>query len=1051
VHIKNKMMISLLREHRINYLYKWMDERGVHRILGIILVLTILSMSAMAVRGDANDNDLSFRQKLTLPQLTDDMHNQPVDVAVNFVHSCWAVGETVHSVRIMYNDESAEIELECQIYNLKHIDDAHISSCNIVFLLQGNGDYFVYYNDVEVAAPDYPDHVAVDDCSYYYEPIPGYSIDLGYYRISEEDDILYGVGQQGSFFGIDMSQKVIKQLPGKQDFRAANWGQLASFALFWYEGQDKGTDEKLISKDILVDGNLMVRVGVKSRSSDDKMETTAFYTYYYSPQQDKRLTVEVTHEALEAGRIYGMEEEDGIYAYLLTVQSRSASFPDLNLGYIPPFLHVNTEDGVVYEYLLDQDPENEEYNWLLSTKDDIDLGSPAWFSIDDGAVGRAYALMFNDTSIASELDGIQVKATTRQEVNVPGLEVDGGGISAGRNAFEAGGSHDRDIPKGFTVRFIAEFYATPSGGLSAVEREAAVFNKLVPYRKGPLGAVEGSIAQTHRLIVYPHFASAVPFASALSALTGLGLPPTSVELWRNDTFVSSGVAGRFPISMADDQLNIDWSNVSVRKRVVFPNVPPGSYVVKVRNGLAQRYVGATVVEVRENTSVRVWCRWQGMVSLTINDENGDGIAGVIVRAERDGHIFATNVTNDVGVTQLVVPAPAGYTITARYKGFAVMQKSLGLIFRHQDVIMQELHDLEVVVEDLLGMPPGVLITPVLRSTAVTENKALLGVDEGGGYYRFFDLPPDRYTLQIRYKSFIVTEAVQLSGNDRIELTFPAAYTLNIVTRNARGGLLSGRNILIARNGEDITSKQLPPGVYEIRIRRDNNIIGERTIMLTEDRDIIMVTSHQPLFPLLVTLLALGSAGIGGWCFRRRFSLPEGALLLAIVLLVISLVQPWWALEGDSASLDVTSRVFLIPANMVTMGKGLGVENGEVASMPSLFTTMLVAVGMLSVFSIAASVAVLMMRRVWLYLVSVGTLGGALVVFSAGMGTAAEIITGTFWGSGTIDLSVPGSATVSMVSTWSPSTGYYLVLAAFLLVISSLLMHLDVLPKRLKRQ
>ena len=380
-----------------------------------------------------------------------------------------------------------------------------------------------------------------------------------------------------------------------------------------------------------------------------------------------------------------------------------------------------------------------------------------------------------------------------------------------------------------------------------------------------------------------------------------------------------------------------------------------------------------------------------------------------------------------------------------------MQKSIGLVFRYQEIIMQELHDLKVVVEDLLGMPPGVLITPVLRNTVVTEGNVIQSVDEGGGHYLFFDLPPDTYTLQIRYKSFIVTEVVQLSDDDQIEVTFPAAYLLNIVTRNARGGSLAERSILIVRNGEDITSEQLPPGVYNIRILQGESIIGERTIMLTGDRDISIVTSHQPFFPLLVILLALGSAGIGWWCLRRRFSLTEGALLVAIVLIIIGLVQPWWVLEGSSSSLDVASQVFLIPANMVTVGKGPGLENGEVANMPSLFTTMLVVVGVLSVFSIAASIAALIMHRVWLYLLSVGAIGGALAVFTVGMGTTADIITGTFWGSGTIDLSVPGSATINMASSWAPSTGYYLTVAALVLVTSSLLMHLNMVPKRLKQQ
>lgn len=1014
--------------------------------LFLTLALVLLCLPVVVPDSWAFDSDFPHRQEIMLPELSDDMRFQPVDVTVSFVYPCWAPSEEEHSVRVVYDNGREEQEVECQIYNLRHTDGQHISSCNLVFLLQGKGRYYVYYSSQETETPDYPDRVTVTDESYYYEPIPGYSINLDYYCIAEEKNILYGIGQRGSFFGIDMGQKVIKQLPDKEDFRAANWGQLASFAFFWYEGRDKGTDEKLVSKDVLVDGNLMVRVGIKSRSRDDKVETTAFYTYYYSPQPDKRLTVQVTHEVLESCRIQGLEEEDGIYAYLLTVQSRSASLPDLNLGYIPPYLHISAEDGTIHEYRLDQDPENEAYDWLLSTTDDIDLGSPAWFSIDDGTQGRAYALMFNSTAIAPSLKGIQVKATTRQEVNVPGLEVDGGGISGGRNAYEAKESHDLHIPQGFTATFTAQFYASQTGGVEAVKQEALLFDRLVTCRTCPLGAVEGRADETYRVTIYPRLAPAVPWASALSALTGWDLPATRVELWRDRRLIASSVASRMSLGPEEGSPRPDWRNASLRKKAVFPHVSPGHYVVRVRSGFGEDYVGASVLEVTGATSLHVWCGWEGRVEVTVVDREGAGIPGVMVRAERDGYILAANSTNQQGRAWLAVPAPARYTLTARYKGFLLMEEPVTLLFRHHTQVNQELCNLEVTVRDTLGMPPGVHLSPVLSSPAMAEETLLTATEVSPGLYQFTDLPAASYTLRIRYKSFIVSQEVDVSSQQSLKVTFPATYPLDITALDIRGQPLSGGNIVISRAGMSVTERQVPPGTYHIEVRREGKVIGHRSLLLTGERDVVMVTTHRPLFPLLLTGLAVvGGAALLFWQ-RRRLSVPLLLLVAAGVMLVASLVQPWWTLTGDGAHLDVTTQVFLVPARMVTVGQGPEVMNGEVASVPSLFTALLNLVIVLGGAGVVGVIAIIFLRRAWLYLPTWGALGGALGAFTYGMGLAAEIITGSFWGSGVIDLSVPGSASVAVECSWSPGTGYYMALASLLLVVGAFLV-----PKILKRR
>ncbi|MGC9307946.1 MAG: hypothetical protein ACP5FL_04125, partial [Thermoplasmatota archaeon] len=520
--------------------------REPYLFIAIIVMLIVPAVwpGELVLPAAGQSIDMPHQQEFMLPEITPAMEGQPVDMAVRFEQPCWAPDEARHAVRVYHDDGSSVEELECQIYDLERSNSEYITGCKVVFLLQGPGDYILAYDSNEVETPSYANHVSVDEGSYYYEPVPGYSIDLDYYSITDDGSIVYGIGQRGDFFGIDMAQKVIKQLPGSESFDVQNWGQLASYAFFWYEDRDKGTDEQLVSKQVVVDGPLMARVGIESTSDDEKVTTTAYYTYYHSPGSEKRLMTAVTHEVHEQCQIRGLEEEDGIYAYLLTVRARSSSIDKLNLGVIPPYLHVSTEDGTIHEYRLDQNPDSTDYKWLLDTRDDIDIGRPAWFSIDNGDSGTAYALIFN-TSTPAPMDsqpGIQVRAVGRQEVSIPGLEVDGGGISGGRNAYEQGGTHDLTIPAGFTAQFTAEFYAAQQDGVTAVKQEVATYEALKECRICTGTGITGDAAERYRLTVTPHLAPSVPLAPALSLLTGRTLPTTTVELWRNDTLISSSVA-----------------------------------------------------------------------------------------------------------------------------------------------------------------------------------------------------------------------------------------------------------------------------------------------------------------------------------------------------------------------------------------------------------------------------------------------------------------------------------------------------------------------------
>jgi len=483
-------------------------------------------------------------------EISNDEKNQPVDIFISFNEPCYARDEQHNSIKVFYNGR----EIESQIYNLQHTDEEHITACNIVFLSQGKGEYVIKYGDRE-ASHGYIDHVSVVDRSYSYQLV-GYSVSLDYYAIMEDGRCVFSIGQKGNVFGIQMGQKVVKMKKDAKSFTISSWDYISSFAFFYNNGKEIGTDEMLIEKNILVDGNLMVRVKIKSMSSNQKVVTTAYYTYYYNPSQDKRIFVKFAHEVLEDCVVKG--EQNGIFAYLMCLKSRSKSIHELNLGEILPYIHVYGRNGIE-EYKMETNPQSKKYKWLLSSGDNVILGSTPWFCMDNS---MAYGLIMDKNA-----SGLQIKALVKKKIDVPGLSIAGGGVSVG-----LAGKNNALHPSRYT--HFCELYFANS--LKNFEDEAAAFFKFYKYRKEKEMKIE-----SHKLDVVIH--SFLPFRM-------------KVEVWRNESMVGEAMA-RF-------------------RRASF-DLPEGSYIVKIyaRN----RFIGERFVKLNDDKKIHVFCSFEGKLVVNTND------------------------------------------------------------------------------------------------------------------------------------------------------------------------------------------------------------------------------------------------------------------------------------------------------------------------------------------------------------------------------------------------------------------------------------------------
>ena len=525
----------------------------------ILLVVILLSSSIIHVNADntyktQNIEKLSYKQEIEIPIDTSNEFTkfQPIDIRIDFSNPCWAIDENHHSVRIGADDGSEVLELESQIYDLEYSDDSQISSCSLVFLIpekaNGKEKYYVFYDSSETDAANYQDHLTLEDTHYFFEPISGQKIDLDYFGIFEDGYIIYAVFQKGEILGNPVSHYIAKCIPGATFLETNTIEQLASFDLrHGLKGEPDYTGPAAATKatkQIVIDGNLMVRLRIESYSPKGDIVTDNIYTYYFCPTETKRIFVNVNHDVLKTIEIEDPDQVDGIYTGLICIKARSKTIEKMNVGDLLPKLNVYDESESIKEFLVPSDPETVEKELILSTEDDIDLGSKGWVSLSDTQTGKVHGLIMesNKGFVEGSDDGIQIKSYVKQNIKLPGIEGDTGSVYLGRNAYEKGGDHLTSLPQDFHVNFDVTFITDEDEGYNRVDSESEIIQTLVnnyPVSRENVTDDEEE-GEKYTLTVTVHLAPSAPMGSLLSAALGKKIPYISAELYKENTYKSIG-------------------------------------------------------------------------------------------------------------------------------------------------------------------------------------------------------------------------------------------------------------------------------------------------------------------------------------------------------------------------------------------------------------------------------------------------------------------------------------------------------------------------------
>ncbi|MCK4364837.1 MAG: 2-oxo acid dehydrogenase subunit E2 [Thermoplasmatales archaeon] len=1068
-------------------------RRSLIWIVLIVLIFSSFNISAssgMKNTSSTDIDDLSFKQKINIPIDTslEISKFQPIDIRINFKNPCWALDENHNSIRIAYDDGSGLIELESQIYDLNFTKKRLVDSCSAVFLIpeyaNGNEKYFVVYDSEEIGQTNYYDYISLEDSHYYFEPIPGQKIEFDYYGIIQDEFVEYAVMQKGEMVGNPASQFVARLKPNTKQVEISNVDQIAVFDMRYgtnsfpdYYGTSHA---KKVNKNILVDGNLMVRFKIEAYSPDNKLKTDNIYTYYYCPTDIKRLFVDVNHEVLDSINIEDPSMFDGSYAGIATTETRSNTLDKMNFGDLLPNIHVYDDNENVKSYLLPRDP-SESREYILSTDDDIDLGSKAWLSLDDTLTGKAHGLIMHSNTgiVEGGKDGVQVKSYVEQNVKLPGMESDSGSIYFMRNSYERGERHNTVLSKGLNVHFGVEFISANNEGFQRIDSESEIYQKLYPNIPIKREDIEddGKEEERYSLTVYAHNSPSDPFGPVLSTVLGIRVPYTSVEIYKEGNIQSSGSVSRLPLKAVEFDLEdlrffqkirtilnvFDWKNLSLFKKISFPNLEPGVYVVKVFRETPsihkeRRFIGVKVIDLREDSRVNVICRTQASIHVSAIDQNDKPTENVKLLLEKDGVTISESTTDVNGSAIITAPyfQNKHYNLKVMYQGFIVEEKMVALkliniLIPLKKQVSFKKYSLSLSIKDKWGFSPEIEVDPVLTSHLSTNPIVIPANKTGEGKYRFDNLIQKPYDLEMNYKGFRYKKGLYLDKDETLDLVFPAEYQVEFNVMNSfsydlcKGELLINRNdrtekILIEDNGNTMIT--VPPGKYGVTIHsEDGKILAKQDIQVRGDKNVNIVIHQDSILHIIVTYLGIALIIFSIIYMIKKRKIFAGLRLIIIALILIALVSSWWTLTGQNDTTSSETNTYLIPSKIITTTTSTNFVGGELGHVPSEVDFVLSTLSYLLLIS--------------LLLILIGTFTGkkfkkttgfvsilglfllflTILVYYITLSQITDVTTGVMYGEGNFEISIPGSgASEILTSTWGPGIGFYLIITSFIILI-----------------
>jgi uncharacterized protein (TIRG00374 family) len=393
-----------------------------------------------------------------------------------------------------------------------------------------------------------------------------------------------------------------------------------------------------------------------------------------------------------------------------------------------------------------------------------------------------------------------------------------------------------------------------------------------------------------------------------------------------------------------------------------------------------------------------------------------------------------------------------------YKGKVVFEKEIDFRLKNifspvKNEVVIENYDLSLKVADSWGQKPCFNFNAELRYQGDFE-PCVLKPDEGSGDSFIFDsLLPGSYNLFLNYQRFTYEKNIDIkSSNEIIDLVFPVEYEVDFKAYDSRGEILDDFNVELSRGEKnlDIDSEnsnkiKIPPGSYNVKILSDDGTIAERNVNVVNNDLIDVVTSKEPLYPMIFTIISILSMIVFGFIYLRKKNYFSFMKIAALGFGIISIVSPWWMINGVSTSSDLIKtnyKMFVNPSSLIGYTNGPNIAAGELSQLPDVFVLALQSVYILIAIGCILLVLNLFLERFKKEKMEKYSLLGAVTCFITSIAIFfysslqfANISVGGFIGSGDLNFDIPGGAAdTTFSSNWGPDIGFYLILAGLISII-----------------
>jgi hypothetical protein len=182
---------------------------------------------------------------------------------------------------------------------------------------------------------------------------------------------------------------------------------------------------------------------------------------------------------------------------------------------------------------------------------------------------------------------------------------------------------------------------------------------------------------------------------------------------------------------------------------------------------------------------------------------------------------------------------------------------------------------------------------------------------------------------------------------------------------------------------------------------------------------------------------------------KKISLNTFLKIVAMALIIISIFQPWWVLNGINKEAEKSSEMFIAPQTMIDTVTYKETPYLELATIPEVFTDFLgillfIVCSGLILIGISFIPNIVLKRRYYGILISASIIFLLLVAiaFSFGMSIITDISLGSLQGEGVLEIVLPNGRIDFLASNWGFGSGFYLcIFSALLTMIAGILDYL----------